>query len=46
MTPAQLEQQRIRDYARGFNDAAMGRAPRDADQKNLTYALGYLDASR
>jgi hypothetical protein len=38
-----FEQERIRLYAMGWNDAALGRAPR---LQALTYALGYLDATR
>jgi hypothetical protein len=39
-----IEQQRIADYQRGFNDAALNR-PADQTQ-SLSYALGYLDAKR
>jgi len=38
-----IEQDRIRAYARGWNDAAMGRAPRG---EGLSYQLGYMDARR
>ena len=41
--PDQIEQARIRAYARGWNDAMLGRAPRDT---GLSYALGYMDAKR
>lgn len=36
------EQQRIADYQRGFNDAALRRP--NADPMNPAYALGYVDA--
>lgn len=46
MTSEQIEQQRIRDYGRGFNDASSGRAPDESQRENKSYALGYLDATR
>ena len=33
----------FREYSRGWNDAMLGREPRDT---GLSYALGYLDAKR
>ena len=42
-TAYQIEAQRIANYARGWNDAQLGRAPRsDA----LSYVLGFLDSKR
>jgi hypothetical protein len=38
------EQQRIADYQRGFNDAALSRV--NADPMNLAYALGYSDGRK
>lgn len=38
-----IEQYRIRAWARGWNDAMRGRAPRE---QSSGYALGYLDATR
>lgn len=38
-----IERERIRNYAQGFNDAMRGIAPRSI---NLAYALGYADARR
>ena len=43
MNTYDLEQSRIRAWARGWNDAMMGRAPRE---QSAGYALGYLDANR
>lgn len=43
MSAQQFESARIADYMRGWNDAMMRRAPRS---QTLTYALGYLDATR
>lgn len=43
MAAYHFEQARIADYMRGWNDAARGREPRS---QSLTYALGYLDATR
>jgi hypothetical protein len=41
--PEDVERERIRAWARGWNDAMRGRAPRD---NTPGYALGYLDATR
>ena len=39
-----IERQRIRDYARGWNDAMLGKP--DTNERSLAYALGYMDATR
>lgn len=39
----QIERDRIQNYARGWNDAAMKREPRG---DGLGYQLGYMDAKR
>lgn len=38
-----IEQERIKSYALGWNDAMAGRAP---SSQHTSYALGYLDAKR
>jgi hypothetical protein len=40
-TTSQDEQQRITEYSRGWNDAALRRAPRSA---SLVYLRGYREA--
>lgn len=43
-TAQQIERDRIRAWARGWNDAAMKRTPPAG--AGYGYALGYLDARR
>ncbi|KGV65920.1 hypothetical protein X879_3832 [Burkholderia pseudomallei MSHR3951] len=38
-----MEQSRIREYVKGWNDAALGREPRS---ETIGYWLGYVDARR
>ncbi|WP_257790884.1 MULTISPECIES: hypothetical protein [Burkholderia] len=38
-----MNQARISDYAKGWNDAALGRPPRST---TIGYRLGYIDASK